>query len=111
MPAGERAGGRDPVSNLPPISPTTTGVLLRLRVQPRASREEVAGVTADTIRLRLMAPPVDGAANEALIRFLAASLNVPRSAVELVSGRTGRTKLVAVTGVSVEDAAERLGVG
>jgi uncharacterized protein (TIGR00251 family) len=93
-----------------PISPTATGVLLRLRVQPRASREEVAGVTADTIRLRLTAPPVDGAANEALIRFLAAKLNVPQSALELVSGRTGRTKVVAVTGVSVVEAARRLGV-
>jgi uncharacterized protein len=68
-------------------------------------------VTADAIRLRLTAPPVDGAANEALIRFLAASLNVPRSAVELVSGRTGRNKLVAVAGISVEEAARRLGVG
>jgi uncharacterized protein (TIGR00251 family) len=85
-------------------------VLLRLRVQPRASLEAVAGVTADTIRLRLTAPPVDGAANEALIRFLAGSLKVPRSAVELVSGRTGRTKLVAVAGISVEEAARRLGV-
>jgi uncharacterized protein len=93
-----------------PISPTATGVLLRLRVQPRASREEVAGVTADTIRLRVTAPPVDGAANEALIRFLAAKLNVPQSALELVSGRTGRTKVVAVAGVSVEEAARRLGV-
>jgi hypothetical protein len=96
---------------LPPISPTATGVLLRLRVQPRASREEVAGVTADAIKVRLTALPVEGAANEALIRFLAATLNVPRSAVELVSGRTGRTKLVAVRGVSVEAAAGRLGVG
>jgi len=68
-------------------------------------------VTADAIRLRLTAPPVDGAANEALIRFLAARLKVSRSAVELVSGRTGRTKLVAVTGVSVEEAGRRLGVG
>jgi uncharacterized protein (TIGR00251 family) len=85
-------------------------VLLRFRVQPRASREEVAGVTADAIRLRLTAPPVDGAANEALIRFLAASLGVPRTSVVLVSGRTGRTKLVAVAGVSVEEVAQRLGV-
>ena len=96
---------------LPPISPTATGVLLRFRVQPRASREEISGVTADAIRLRLTAPPVDGTANDALVRFLAARLKVPRSAVELVSGRTGRTKLVAVTGVSVEETALRLGVG
>jgi uncharacterized protein len=93
-----------------PISPTATGVLLRLRVQPRASRDGVAGVMADAIRVRLRAPPVDGAANDALIRFLAAKLNVPRSAVKLVSGLTGRTKLVAVTGVSVEETAQRLGV-
>jgi uncharacterized protein len=100
----------DRVRNLSPIAPTATGVVLRLRVQPRASLEGVAGVTADAIRLRLTAPPVDGAANEALIRFLAASLNVPRTAVQLVSGRTGRTKLVAVTGISVEQTAQRLGV-
>lgn len=96
--------------SLPPISPTSTGVRLRLRIQPRASREEVAGVAGDAIKLRLTAPPVDGAANEALVRFLAARLEVPRSAVELVSGRSGRTKLVAVTGVSPEEAAQRLGV-
>jgi uncharacterized protein (TIGR00251 family) len=94
-----------------PISPTATGVMLRLRVQPRASRDGVAGVIADAIRLRLRAPPVGGAANDALIRFLAAKLNVPRSAVKLVSGPTGRAKLVAVTGVSVEETAQRLGVG
>jgi len=91
-----------------PISPTATGVRLRLRIQPRASREEIAGVAGDAIRVRLTAPPVDGAANEALVRFLAARLSVPRSAVELVSGRAGRTKLVAITGVSVEEAARRL---
>jgi len=67
-------------------------------------------VAGDAIKLRLTAPPVDGAANEALVRFLAARLEVPRSAVELVSGRSGRTKLVAVTGVSPEEAAQRLGV-
>jgi uncharacterized protein (TIGR00251 family) len=93
-----------------PISSTATGVLLRLRVQPRASREELAGVAGDAIRIRLTAPPVDGTANEALVRFLAVLLQVPRSAVELVSGRTGRTKLVAVTGVSVEETVRRLGV-
>ena len=96
--------------SLPPISPTATGVRLRLRIQPRASREEIAGVAGDMIRIRLTAPPVDGTANEALVRFLAVRLQVPRSAVELVSGHTGRTKLVAVTGVSVEETAQRLGV-
>ena len=96
--------------SLPPISPTATGVRLRLRIQPRASREEIAGVAGDTIRIRLTAPPVNGTANEALVRFLAVLLKVRRSAVELVSGQTGRTKLVAVTGVSVEETEQRLGV-
>jgi uncharacterized protein (TIGR00251 family) len=98
------------VTSLPPISATATGVRLRLRVQPRASREEIAGVAGDAIRIRLTAPPVDGTANDALVRFLAILLKVPRSSVELASGRTARTKLVAVTGVSVEEAARRLGV-
>jgi uncharacterized protein (TIGR00251 family) len=99
------------VRSQPPISPTATGVQLRLRIQPRASREEIAGVAGDVIRIRLTAPPVDGTANEALVRFLAALLRVPRSAVELVSGRSGRIKLVAVTGVSLAETVRRLGVG
>jgi uncharacterized protein len=94
----------------PPISPTATGVHLWLRIQPRASREEVVGVSGDAIRIRLTAPPVDGAANEALVRFLAVRLEVPRSAVELVSGLTGRTKLVAVAGLSAEETGRRLGL-
>ena len=93
-----------------PISPTPAGVRLRLRIQPRASREEVAGVSGDTIRIRLTAPPVDGAANEALVRFLSDRLQVPRSAIELVAGKAGRTKLVAVSGISAAEAAARLGV-
>ena len=93
-----------------PISSTPTGVRLRLRVQPRATREEIVGIAGDAIRVRLTAPPVDGAANEALIRFLALRLEVPRSAVELVSGLTGRAKLVDVEGRSVEEAATRLGL-
>lgn len=96
--------------SLPPISPTATGVRLRLRVQPRASREELAGLADGAIRVRLTAPPVDGAANAALVGFLARRLKVPRSAIDLVTGSTGRAKLVEVTGISAEAAARRLGV-
>jgi uncharacterized protein (TIGR00251 family) len=73
-------------------------------VQPRASRTEVAGVLGDQLRVRLTAPPVDGAANEALVRFLAERLGVPRSAVRLVGGETGRSKVVAVDGIGVSEA-------
>ncbi len=92
------------------ITTTPGGIRLRLRVQPRASSEAVAGLAGDAIRVRLTAPPVDGAANEALVRFLAERLQVGRANVSLVSGQAGRTKVVAVTGVSAEEAARRLGV-
>jgi uncharacterized protein (TIGR00251 family) len=98
------------VRDVPAITAHAGGVRLRLRIQPRASTDEVVGLAGDAIRLRLSAPPVDGAANDALTRFLALRLQVPRAAVELVSGRTGRTKLVSVAGITREQAARRLGV-
>ncbi len=80
-----------------------------MRVQPRASRTEVAGpYGGNAVRIRLTAPPVDGAANEALIRFLAERLEVPRSAVRIEVGTSGRSKVVAIDGVDPETAARRL---
>jgi uncharacterized protein len=96
------------LSKLTPISTTSAGIVIRLRVQPRASRDEVTGVIGDAIRVRLTAPPVDGEANEALVRFLASRLEVPRSAVTLLSGLSSRTKLVAVEGLSAEQVTRRL---
>lgn len=90
------------------IEPSAAGVRLRLRVQPRAARAEVAGIHGDRLRIRLAAPPVDGAANEALVRFLAETLDVPRAAVRLVSGAASRSKVVEVDGVTVARARERL---
>ena len=81
-----------------------------MRVQPRASRTELAGTHGDALKVRLTAPPVDGAANEALIRFLADRLDVPRAAVRLEAGAAGRWKLVAVEGLDVQAAARRLGL-
>ena len=79
-------------------------------MQPRASRTEMAGRHGDALKVRLAAPPVDGAANEALVRFLADQLGVPRSAVRLESGAGGRAKVIAVEGIGLEDAARRLGL-
>ena len=92
-----------------PITSSPSGTRLCLRVQPRASRDEIAGIAGDVIRVRLTAPPVEGAANDALLRFLAARLEIPRSALTLVSGHTARTKVVALTGVSAEEVGRRLG--
>ena len=77
-------------------------VLLKVRVQPRASRNQVAGLYEDAIRIRLTAPPVDGEANEACRAFLAGLLALPRSCVEIVSGHTGRNKMIRITGLDVQ---------
>jgi uncharacterized protein (TIGR00251 family) len=90
------------------IESTGTGVRLRVRVQPRASRTGLAGVHGDQLRIRLTAPPVDGAANDALIRFLAERLEVPRAAVRVEAGAAGRSKLVVVDGITLEAARRRL---
>jgi uncharacterized protein (TIGR00251 family) len=91
-----------------PLTATPTGVRLLVHVQPRARRTEVVGRHGDAIRIRLAAPPVDGAANEALLRFLADRLGVARPAVTLLSGQTSRSKRVEVTGIDVATAADRL---
>jgi uncharacterized protein (TIGR00251 family) len=90
------------------IEPTPSGVRMRVRVQPRASRTEVAGPHGDVVRVRLTAAPVDGAANEALVRLLAERLEVPRSAVRILGGATSRSKVVEVDGIGAEMARARL---
>jgi len=85
----------------------TGGVRLQLHVQPRASRTEAAGMHGDALKVRLAAPPVDGAANEALVRWLASALKVSTASVTLVRGATSRRKVLDVTGISVAEA-ERL---
>ncbi|RJO63590.1 MAG: YggU family protein [Myxococcales bacterium] len=74
-------------------------VVVHLLVQPRASRDEIAGLRDDRLKVRLKAPPVDGEANAALLAFLARRLGAPKSALTLVAGQTGRRKTVAVEGV------------
>jgi uncharacterized protein (TIGR00251 family) len=92
------------------IQATATGVALRLRVQPRASRTEVTGALGDEIKIRVAAPPVDGQANEELVRFLAKLLGVPRSAVTIASGSGSRSKVAAIEGIGATEVALRLGV-
>jgi uncharacterized protein len=77
------------------------GVRFSVRVQPRASTAGVAGVHGAALKVRLTQPPVEGAANEALIELLAAALGVPRRSVRIVSGATARTKVVDVDGTNV----------
>ena len=86
------------------------GTRLALRVQPRASRNEVVGPHGDALKVRLAAPPVDGAANDALVRFLAEALELPRAAVMLIGGLSSRSKAVHVAGLAPSEVARRLGV-
>jgi uncharacterized protein (TIGR00251 family) len=75
-------------------------VSFAVRVQPRASRDEIVGEYQDALKIRLTAPPVDDRANEALCRLLAARLKVPLAAVRIASGGRSRTKRVEVNGVT-----------
>ena len=84
------------------------GVLLSLKVQPRASSNAVVGPAGDELRVRVTAPPVDAAANEALVRFLAEHLDCPRNRVELVRGHTSRHKVVKIYGLQAEEITARL---
>jgi len=79
-----------------------------VHVQPRARRTEVAGLHGDAVKVRLAAPPVEGAANEELVRFVAERLGVARAAVRVASGAASRRKVVEVDGVSGADARQAL---
>ncbi len=86
----------------------TQGGQFVVHVVPRARTTEVAGRHGDAIRIRLAAPPVDGAANAELVRFLAERLGVPRSAVSIIRGAAARRKTVSVEGVTTDAAVQEL---
>jgi uncharacterized protein (TIGR00251 family) len=81
-------------------NPATRSVIFSVRVQPRASRDEVSGSMGGTLKVRLRAPAVENRANEALCEFLAGLLKRPKSAVRILSGDRSRTKRVAIDGVT-----------
>ncbi|HET7585727.1 MAG TPA: DUF167 family protein [Gemmatimonadaceae bacterium] len=89
----------DPAARALVVQTHGDGVRFSVRVQPRAARAGVSGVHAGALTVRLTAPPVDGAANAALVALLAELLQVPRGAVQIRSGTTARTKLIDVRGV------------
>lgn len=73
-----------------------------VRVQPRASQSAIAGEMDGALKVRLAAPPVEGAANQELIRFLAKLFDVPRQNVAIVSGATAKNKIIRVTGLAAD---------
>lgn len=84
------------------------GVLLSVKLQPRASANQIAAPLGTELRIKVTAPPVDSAANEALVVFLAETLDCPRRQVELVRGHTSRHKVLKLHGCSLEAVSARL---
>ena len=81
---------------------------LAVLVQPRASRNEIVGRQGDAVKVRLTAPPVEGAANKALVAFLAEALGVRRSEVRVTSGEHARQKVVVFASLTDAELSERL---
>jgi uncharacterized protein (TIGR00251 family) len=86
------------------IDEDKSGVKFNLYVQPRSSRNQVVGLHGNALKVKIKAPPVEGAANKMCIAVLAKALNVPKSAIELVSGKTARTKRLLVKIAGNDDA-------
>ncbi len=82
------------VSN--PITLTSSGVSVRVRIQPRSSQDRIAGLHGEVVKIMLMAPPVEGEANKRLIAFLARKLKIPKSAVTILYGHKSRDKQVHI---------------
>lgn len=103
-------------SRTPPRLPPWLGssgdaLTIAVHAQPGAKREAIVGEHGDRLKIALTTPPVEGRANQALLKYLAKTLGLPRSAVSLVSGETSREKRVRIEGLSPDDLMARLGVG
>ncbi|NOY52453.1 MAG: YggU family protein [Deltaproteobacteria bacterium] len=79
------------------------GMTLRVRIQPGASRDQVVGVAEAVLRLRITAPPVEGAANRQCIKFLAKKLRIAKSKITLLKGEHSRVKVLRINGISSDD--------
>ena len=87
------------------------GILLSIKLQPRAAANEVGEPLGNELRMKVTAPPVDAAANQALIKLVAEILDCPRNRVELVRGHTSRHKVIKISGLSQEAVLARLTAG
>ena len=84
------------------IHETSDEITVEIKVQPRASRNQIVGEQEGMLKIKLTAPPVEGEANQALIDYLASVLNLPRRNVVLLKGESSRHKIVAIKGISKE---------
>ena len=93
------------------VQETKAGAVLSVHIQPKASTTECVGIYGDAIKIRVAAPPVDGAANDELIRFLARQLSIPSTSVRIQSGASGRHKRVLIKGATAQLVMARLYLG
>ena len=92
------------------ITTSPSGVRIELRVMPRAPRTIVDGIRGGRLVVRVTAPPVDGAANDAVIVALAGALDLPKRAIRIVAGETSRNKTAEITGLDAHQVGACLGV-
>jgi len=83
-----------------PYNKTKDGIRIEIKVEPRGSKKAIAGVLGNSLKVKLTAPPVEGAANEQLIELLADAFGVKKSAVRIVRGQSSKNKLVEIAGLS-----------
>lgn len=96
---------------MPPASflkETVGGILLSVKLQPRASKNEIGEALGEELKIKVSAPPVDAAANQALVELLAETLGCSRGKVELIRGHTSRHKTIMLHGFSLEAVREKL---
>lgn len=92
------------------IEEASGGVLIKVYVSPRASSNKVVGEHNGSMKIALTAPPIEGAANRALVEFVAKTLGVPKGHVTIISGETSRNKTLKIDGLDKKAAAQKLGV-
>lgn len=99
---------RGETSQVIPIKDHPAGATFAVKVHPRAKQERISGVVGDALKLNLTAPPIEGRANEACIRFFADFLKVPRSSITIASGTSTRLKVIRIAGITAEQVRQRL---
>jgi len=93
------------------VSKPTEGCILKVRVQPKVSQNQVLGYDEGTLRLRVTAPPIDGKANAGVIALLAKTLGVSKSKLQIIQGQSSRNKVVAVDTLSEREVRRRIEAG
>jgi uncharacterized protein len=91
-----------------PIHESDSGAAFAIKVHPRAKKNAIAGEIGDALKVSLTAPPLEGKANDACIEFFAKLLKLPRSSVTIASGHSSRSKVLRISGLSVEEIRQRI---